>query len=299
MEEMGTVNKVPLTGSLIICTRNRADKLARCLKSLTLLNGIDRWELVLVDNGSTDRTEEVITAFAARFEHRLISVLEPTPGLGIARNAGIAAASGDLLAFTDDDCYPAPGFLEEMSRVFQDPSIGYVGGSILLYNHGDAPISIRITTETRTIAAYSFVHTGLIQGANMACRRAVIDDIGVFDGDFGAGTPFPAEDVEFVARASSAGWRGGYFPGPVVYHDHGRRGDAVIRRLFKQYDYGRGAYFAKFILRADTRWTYCRYWYWSIDLRSGKRRLRNEIVGALHYLGCRSWRRAFGKRPKG
>ena len=293
------MNRIPLLGSLIICTRNRADKLAQCLESLVGLNGIARWELVIVDNGSTDRTGDVIDAFAARYEHRLIRVLEPTPGLGVARNAGIAAASAGLLAFTDDDCYPAPDFLEEMLRVFQDPSIGYMGGRILLYNQADAPISIRVTTETRNIAAYSFVHTGLIQGANMACRRVVIDEIGVFDRDFGAGTPFPAEDVEFVARASAAGWRGGYYPGPMVYHDHGRRGDAVISRLVKQYDRGRGAYLAKFILRADTRRTYSRYWYWSVDLRTQKQRLGNEIVGALQYLGWRLWRRTFGKLAKG
>ena len=289
---------IAVIGSLIICTRNRADKLAQCLDSLTRLDGIERWELVLVNNGSTDRTEQVIAAFAARFEHRLTRVLESRPGLGIARNAGIAAACGSVLAFTDDDCYPASEFLEEILCVFENPDIGYMGGRILLYNPEDAPVSIRVTTEIRAIGPYSFVHTGLIQGANMACRRAVIDHIGMFDEDLGAGTPFPAEDIEFVARASAAGWHGGYFPGPAVYHDHGRRGEAVIERLFKHYDYGRGAYFAKFILRADTRGTYSRYWYWSVDMRKGKLRLRNEICGALLYLSGRAWRRAFGRRAK-
>lgn len=282
-------------GSLIICTRNRAAKLARCLESLAGLNGVENWELVLIDNGSTDSTASVIDGFAQSYAHRLLRVFEPRPGLGIARNAGVAVASGDILAFTDDDCYPAREFLDELQRVFSDRSVGYMGGRILLYDQDDAPVSIRVTTEARFVGAHSFVHTGLIQGANMACRRAVIDSVGAFDADFGAGTPFPAEDVEFVARASAAGWCGGYFPGPVVYHDHGRRGEAVIRRLFEQYDRGRGAYYAKFILRTDTRWTYCRYWYWSVNLRTGKRRLKNEIVGALHYLCRRTWRCAVEK----
>ena len=285
-----------LDGSLVICTRNRADQLVQCLESLTVLDAIEHWELVLVDNGSTDHTRAVIDAFGARYPHRLVVIHERRPGLGRARNAGLAAARGPLIAFTDDDCYPAGDFLVELKRVFEDEGVGYLGGRILLHNPDDAPVSIRLTPKPWPIPAYSFVHTGLIQGANMACRRALVDSIGGFDEDFGAGTPFPAEDVEFIARASAAGWHGGYFPGPTVSHDHGRRGDHVVRHLFRQYDLGRGAYLAKFILRSDTRGLYSRHWYWSINLRRGKRRLRNEVQGALHYLCWRAWRRLFGPR---
>ena len=72
----------------------------------------------------------------------------------------------------------------------------------------------------------------------MAVRRNVIAAVGPFDPDLGAGTPFPAEDVELVARASAAGWLGGYYPGPIVYHDHGRSSPSAVKHILKEYDLG-------------------------------------------------------------
>lgn len=294
-EDNGEAVQPPLAGSLIVCTRNRAQKLLQCLSSIRTLDALDRWELVVVDNGSTDSTSAVLDSFRTGYPWRMISVNEARPGLGRARNAGVAAAAGPLLAFTDDDCYPKPDFLVQVERAFEDPDLGYMGGRIELFNHEDAPITIRVTDERIPIAAGQLVRTGIIQGANMACRRAVVDEVGAFDPEFGAGTPFPAEDVDFAARASVAGWKGGYFPEPVVYHDHGRRGDNVVRQLRKQYDLGRGAYYAKHVLRSDTRRRALQRWVWSTNLGDRKLRLYYEILGACHYvlhriatrLGCK------------
>jgi glycosyltransferase involved in cell wall biosynthesis len=91
--------------SLIVCTRNRAARLAdfvACVASLDAPPG--GWELVLVDNASTDSTPLLLEQFAKSAPFSVQCVHAPLPGLSSARNAGLARARGDILAFTDDDC---------------------------------------------------------------------------------------------------------------------------------------------------------------------------------------------------
>uniref|UniRef100_UPI00286E8B15 glycosyltransferase family 2 protein n=1 Tax=Sandarakinorhabdus sp. TaxID=1916663 RepID=UPI00286E8B15 len=94
-----------MTISLIICTRNRAGPLGRCLAAVAGIVHDGDWELVIVDNGSTDATAAVVADFAAQAGFRVVQVHQPVPGLSNARNAGVAAATGELILFTDDDCY--------------------------------------------------------------------------------------------------------------------------------------------------------------------------------------------------
>lgn len=268
--------------SLIICTRNRAEQLRRCLASVERLTCRHAWELIIVDNGSSDGTAALVRAFRDRVKVDLKLVNEPTPGLGRARNAGIAQATGDILAFTDDDCYPEPDFLEQIVKVFEDPAISYMGGRILLYEATDAPFAIRTDTNRTTIPPSSFIPAGLIQGANMAVRRSLIETIGGFDPMLGAGTAFACEDVEFVTRASTAGFEGGYFPGPVVYHHHGRKPGEAFQSRNRTYDYARGAYYAKFILKSQTRILAAKHWWWRTTWQCRGVFLR-ELLGAGHY----------------
>jgi len=251
----------PVIISLIVCTRNRASALARCLEQIALQQlATDRWELILVDNGSTDETPTVIKEFAERAAFKVQLVLQPTPGQGRARNAGIKAAIAPLLAFTDDDCYPAPDFLQEMVAVFADERVGYAGGRVRLYDRSDAPVTIREDEVSHCYAPFDVVDPGVIQGASMCIRRAVFDEVGLFDIRLGPGTPFICDDVELCGRAAAAGWSGGFFPGPVVFHHHGRKPGREANEQRRVYDYGRGAYFAKFIARPDTRRRYLSAW---------------------------------------
>src|SRR5271166_4436440 len=99
-----TVTPIPAVKStqvsVVICTRNRASQLAATLRSLTRLRHPDPWELVIVDNGSNDETQDVIK----NYEKSLLlkTVVEPQEGLGRARNRGWAMSQGDIVAFTDD-----------------------------------------------------------------------------------------------------------------------------------------------------------------------------------------------------
>lgn len=233
--------------SLIICTRNRAGPLGACLKAVSGLRFAGSWELVMVDNGSTDATRATIEAFRDRVAFPVRTVHQPVPGLSNARNAGLAAAAGALVAFTDDDCYVAPDLLTRTCAAFARPELGYVSGRILLHDPSDYPATINESTEPRAFPPGRYLPPGAIRGANLAFRRVALDAIGWFDPLFGSGARFPAEDIDAAGRCSLHGWAGAYDPSIVVSHHHGRKADAV-RGLFHAYDYGRGAYHAKLLL---------------------------------------------------
>jgi glycosyltransferase involved in cell wall biosynthesis len=273
--------------SLVIGTRNRADQLEKCLAVIAELRSAADWELILVDNGSTDGTAAVIEGFKNRAPMPVVAAFEVIPGLGRARNRGLAVASGGILAFTDDDCYPAPDYIDSVLAIFRDREIGYAGGRVKLYDPRAWPISIIDKPEPLIIEPFTYIDGPdmKILGANMAFRRGVLKQIGGFDDALGAGGPFSCEDVDAFARSSFAGWKGGYFPGPTVLHDHGR-GEASARRLARSYAIARGAYFAKFILRRESAPLYAKEW-----LRRSTREclmrprdVLQEIGGACAYL---------------
>src|SRR5215469_8201036 len=91
--------------SLVVCTRDRCSSLRTCLEYIRRLESPGEWELIVVDNGSNDGTAELVRDFAEGASFRVVLVYEPKRGLGRARNAGIARATGEIIAFTDDDCY--------------------------------------------------------------------------------------------------------------------------------------------------------------------------------------------------
>ena len=245
--------------SLIICTRNRADALQRCLDDLSTSELADvQGEVILVDNGSSDETLDVMQRFEAQAACSVTIVEEPIAGLSRARNAGLTRADGDIIAFTDDDCYLGDNYFHIVRQVFTDSPFSYCGGRILLYDTSDAAYGLREQETYELIPAHSFIPTGCFQGANLVVHRRVFDTIGRFDTDLGAGTPFRCEDIEFVARASQAGFAGAHIPGLVVYHHHGRKPGADIEKLAAANDYARGAYYAKFIRQGY--FTYLRGW---------------------------------------
>ena len=278
--------------SLIVCTRNRASGLPRFFASLASLSApVGGWELVIVDNGSTDDTKAIIDEFGRTVAMPVLYVHESSPGLARARNAGLAAARGAILAFTDDDCYPRPDFLIAMAGVFDTHQPGFVGGRVLLHDPADARIAIKDLEESVVIRPRSYIRPGLIHGANMAISREVVRRIGGFDPHLGAGTAcFAGEDTEYLARASWDGSPGRYDAGPVVSHHHGRKPGPDAQRHVSGYDYGRGAYFAASLLHPAARRTYFGYWWRHVakSVRKGRlSKLWREAVGASRYYRAR------------
>ena len=141
--------------SVVICTRNRATALAQVLDSIAAAEppGVG-WELVVVDNGSTDDTPATIDKFAGRLPIRRVS--EPTPGLSNARNRGVEAARGDFILWTDDDVLVRSSWLRAFAEAFAaHPDKAIFGGIVLpLYAEPRADWFVKAEDQLRTLLAY-------------------------------------------------------------------------------------------------------------------------------------------------
>jgi GT2 family glycosyltransferase len=257
---------------------------------------------VVVDNGSTDQTDAVIGAWAAATTLPLRVVQRPEPGLGGARNAGIAVATGSLLAFTDDDCVLQPGYVDQLlAHYAADTQPVIRGGRVALGDPRDLPFTIKLAD--RPARMMRGTHPGtVVLGCNMVIPRAVLDRLGGFDERFGAGTRLrAAEDADYVYRAHLAGIAVEYVPDMAVSHFHGRRRPAEIARLNAGYALGNGALYAKHLRRGwlirHLGWDLRRAW---AELFGGERMdralgltyrrmlMRNVQGMALYWIGaCR------------
>jgi glycosyltransferase involved in cell wall biosynthesis len=285
--------------TLVICTRNRAERLRTCLEYVGGIESTRPWEVVVVDNASTDETQRVVEDAREGFPVPLRLLAEPVHGVSRARNRGWRSATGAIVSYTDDDCYPATDYVDRVLERFEtEPSLGYLGGAVLPFDPDAATVTIVAGREPIEIRPGGFVTPGLMICANLAFRREVLEEIGGFDVVLGYGAGFlgevdaVVEDVDAAARASAAGWRGRYDPEVVVHHHHGRKpGGPEIASLRRGYDVGRGAFFAKSALDGRMRKTYVVAW---LRLTAGRLRRREdlrpvggELRGALRYLRLR------------
>jgi glycosyltransferase involved in cell wall biosynthesis len=238
--------------SLVICSKNRAASLARCFEHIRQNRPAFKWELILVDNGSTDNTRDVMLAFIESLDVPAKYIYEAKRGNGAGRNTAIEQCRGEIIAFTDDDCYLDSNFLTEVEKVFRDPQLGYMSGRIMLFDKTDMPVTINESLDSYMVGESEIAPGGLVQGANMAFRKKAIVEAGMFDLVFGAGAVFAGEDWELAMRISANGWKGGYFADPFVWHHHGRKADAA-KKLLTFYWVGEGAVYAKGLLNKKMR----------------------------------------------
>jgi GT2 family glycosyltransferase len=273
--------------SVVICTRNRAGALTAALTAVGGLRYAGPWEIVVVDNGSTDDTSAVAERAGPQLPAPLRLVREAQRGLARARNMGVRTARGRWIAFTDDDCYPVPDWLTSARAVSERrPDAGVIGGRILLFDPTDAPFTIQERADAAIVEPGSFIEPSFIQGANMIVKRDVFERVGGFDCDFGAGTHYACEDTDLICRASFAGFSVVYDPAVTVHHHHGRKPGSSIERLKAWYAYGRGAYYAKWLLDRRTRGVFARnlYWRWRHPQYRAAWRLRlREVAGAIGF----------------
>ena len=267
--------------SLIICTRDRCRKLARHLESLRLITFERNWEIVVVDNGSVDETDFVVREFIGTAPAPVSFAFEPKPGKSNALNRALGISRGKIIVFTDDDCYPARDFLRRVWSAFEDSSVGYITGRILLHDPEDAPETINESITPRIFPGRHYLRPGTVMGANMAFRRQVLIDIGGFDPLFGPGAPFKStEDLDLGSRASAKGWMGQYHPEVVVRHHHERRA-CDVAYLAKCYSIGTGAYNMKLLLKGHEFMWFARGVY---GLRG-----RVRWYGGIFFWGCIFW----------
>jgi LPS sulfotransferase NodH/glycosyltransferase involved in cell wall biosynthesis len=269
--------RLPPKISLVICSRNRVGQLAAMLGKLDLAdltrNAI---ELNLVDSASTDSTYESMREFKNKNSLPVNIAQTDHPGLGLARNVGLKIASGDVIVFTDDDCYLGTNYFTALSALWDERSFQYGGGQVLMHDDSLDPRIAGLTIYRRqNIPPRVILTAGSIQGANMFFAREVFQRAGLFNENMGSGTPFPCEDIEMATRASVHGFHGVLLPELKVVHDHRRkRGSPEADRTVEGYDFGRGAYYAALFAAG----------YIQRSEMPNKAKLLREIEGAERYL---------------
>ena len=210
--------------SIVVCTYNGSLKLENTLASFSRLSASEvPWELVVVDNCSTDNTAHVIGRFAATSPISVRYVFEPEQGKSFALNTGVRAARGDLLAFTDDDVMVDQHWLTSLERIFaQFDCIGVAGRVVPVWwepkpewlelEDQQAVVHFEYGEEPRTLDLPP-------NGANMAFRRIAFEKYGLFRVDVGkTKDACGIEDREFGVRLLTAGQNIVYAPEAVIYH---------------------------------------------------------------------------------
>lgn len=235
--------------SVIIATYNRAADLRETLASLAGLKPTGDWELLVVDNNSTDDTRAVVEAAQAHFPVELRYFFEKEQGRSAALNCGIRAARGDILVTTDDDVRVAPDWLDCAAEALATLPCDYVGGKVLplwggerpdwLPNHGGRPWSV-IALLDYGDAPLEFDQRHVPIGVNLAFRRDAFAKAGLWDNRVGrkAGTLLGQEVREWSLRARAAGLRGFYAPRMVV--EHLIPAERLQKRYFRRWFYWNG-----------------------------------------------------------
>jgi glucosyl-dolichyl phosphate glucuronosyltransferase len=236
--------------SVILCTYNRARLLDAALRSL---EGVKQpsgfsWELLVVDNNSTDGTKAVVAAAGDRGVLPCRYLFESRQGKSHALNTGIAQAKGDILAFTDDDVTFDPGWLEGIWRAFEERECVGVAGRIVPVWSSPRPRWYADSGPYALMTAIVRYEFGdergpAVQppwGANMAYRRDAFVRHGGFDPRFGpmGRTLMRGEDILFARRLMAVGERLLYTPDAIVYHPVER--ERLTKRYFLAYYYQNG-----------------------------------------------------------
>ena len=212
--------------SVVVCAYNSESTLRKCFDGLRDLDYPD-YEVIVVNDGSTDATD----AITREYGFRLIST--ENRGLSSARNAGLEAATGEIVAYIDADAHPDPHWLCHLATAFVKSSHAGIGGPNI------PPLDDGATAECVANAPGGPIHVLLsdeiaehIPGCNMAFWKASLDAIGGFDPQF----RIAGDDVDICWRLQDQGWTVGFSPGAVVWHH--RRG-CVRDYLKQQFEYGK------------------------------------------------------------
>jgi glycosyltransferase involved in cell wall biosynthesis len=226
--------------TVILCTYNRCESLEKTLRSVaaTVMPNSTEWEILVVDNNSTDGTRAVVERFYQKHPSRFRYLYEPKPGKSNALNAGIRDARGDVLAFLDDDVVVEVNWLKNLTAPLRGSEWAGVGGRIIPGQDFKPPRWIPLH-ERYALAPLAMFDLGLQPselleapfGTNMAFRKAVFGKLGGFRTDLGPrpGSAIRSEDTEFGFRVLADGQRLWYEPSAVVYHS------LPADRLEKQY----------------------------------------------------------------
>lgn len=259
--------------SVVICAYNAERTMRACMESLTRLE-YPNYEVIVVDDGSRDATAEIAMEFP-RF--RLIR--QANKGLSVARNVGLHAARGEIVAYTDSDCVVDPHWLTYIVRAMQEGGFDGCGGpNYAPHEDGwvEAAVAASPGAPSHVLVAEDAAEH--LAGCNMMFRRAALDRVGGFDPQFTAA----GDDVDACWRILDAGMRLGYCPAAFVWHF---RRNTVAAYYGQQRGYGRAE--ALLYARYPQRFN-----------ALGQIKWRGTIPGFLRTLPGGSRRRVFWGAPR-
>lgn len=244
--------------SILIATYNRAAVLRDTLASLAGLRPDAPWEVIVVDNNSTDATRSVVEESARTFPAPLRYEFERIQGRSAALNCGFARAQGEIVVTTDDDVRVPPDWLNRIAAGLDAYDCHYVGGRVIPLWDGERPRWLP-ATDSMLWGVVALLDYGrepirfgkrVPLGVNMAFRRDAIARVGGFDSKIGrkAGTLLGQEVREWCIRATAAGVAGSYIPDVVVQHLIPR--DRLTKKYFRRWFYWRGV--SRALLYAQT-----------------------------------------------
>jgi glycosyltransferase involved in cell wall biosynthesis len=212
--------------SIIIPTFNGGSRIGRCLNALLNQTGPRDFEILVINDGSTDNTAEVVAGYPGI---KLIS--QSNAGPAAARNRGAQHACGTIILFTDDDCVPEPGWLEAMLEPFANPEVAGVKGVYRTKQKEVLARFVQVEYEDRYRLMSRHLWIDFVDAYSAGFRRNCFLEMGGYD------TSFPvacAEDVELSYRMSSCGWKMKFVPKAVVSHTHPH---TLWRYLKKKYKF--------------------------------------------------------------
>ena len=215
--------------SVIVPVLNEERVIRECLTSLIKMDyPVERREILVVDNGSTDRTAEIVKSFPIQY------LQEELRGAAAARNKGIEASKGEILAFTDADCVVTTGWLWELARALDEEGVGGVAGEVVAF-----PPKTRAewyAARVRHLSPQKYLSRPLLPFAafaNLAFRRDVFDRIGLLDATIPLG-----ESTDFCTRLlQGTDLKLKYAPKALLFHRHRATTWEFVRQQWK---YGRG-----------------------------------------------------------
>ncbi|NEO86519.1 MAG: glycosyltransferase [Spirulina sp. SIO3F2] len=211
----------------IICTHNRAAYLGKAIKSL-LVQDYPDYEIIVVDNASTDTTREVVDAHLPH--PRLRYLYEPQLGLSVARNTGAQATQSEVLTYLDDDAIASPSWLSTIAAAFTaNPQLAIAGGHVkLLWPEGQTAPPWLSAGLAGNLGAYDLGDRPLAitqpnltpRGLNYAIRRSFLESVGGFDLNLGrvGKNLLSNEELRMTAIALKRQWQVYYLPQATVAH---------------------------------------------------------------------------------
>ncbi|MDB9372950.1 ATP-binding cassette domain-containing protein [Nodularia sphaerocarpa] len=234
--------------SVIVCAYNAERTMESCLASLEKLN-YPNYEVIVVNDGSTDRTLEICQQYPY-----IKLICQPNYGLSVARNVGLEAATGEIIAYTDSDCYADPDWLTYLVITFQSTGLSAVGGPNFQPPEDSLiPSCVAVSPGCPTHVLLGDDTAEHIAGCNMAFLKKALQEINGFDPQFRAA----GDDIDICWRLQDLGYTIGFSPAAIVWH---YRRNTVKDYLKQQRGYGKAealVYFKhpyRFNLFGQARW---------------------------------------------